>query len=147
MEAAFLSQLVAFESAPATMESMPLRPAKSLTKTYPAVPQRDTTSIELERIFRPATHTGAAGTGTGTGGTVSPITTNGGFRSGTITPNDLEMSSPSVVMGHDDGVEALQSSTHAPLLSSEVSIYGGFFFFSNSPTSLRPCKDERKAAG
>ncbi|KUI68381.1 Bypass of stop codon protein 6 [Cytospora mali] len=100
MEAAFLSQLVAVESAPANLESMPLRPARSVTKTYPAVPQRDTASIELERISRPATHTGT--------GTATPVTP--GFRSGFTTPNELESSrAASPVMGHDDGVEALQN--------------------------------------
>lgn len=98
MEASFLRQLVAVESAPAHMESMPLRPQPSVTKTYPAVPQRDHTSIELARMSRPATHTG-------------------GYQSGTATPAysrpaspDLESSRPaSPVLPPDDGVEALQN--------------------------------------
>lgn len=109
MEAAFLSQLVSVESAPASLESVPRPPARSVTKTYPAVPQRDTVSIELGRISGPATRPGT--------GTAAPGTP--GFRSGVTTPGDLESSRPASpasfagpVMGHDDGVEALQSSTH-----------------------------------
>lgn len=96
------SRLVAVESAPANMEAMPLRPARSLTKTYPAVPQGDTMFFELER---PATHSGI---GTDT---VTPVTP--GFPSGTATPNGLEMSCPAGLdMGHEEGFEALQSSMH-----------------------------------
>ncbi|KAF3767110.1 hypothetical protein M406DRAFT_69274 [Cryphonectria parasitica EP155] len=95
MEAALLSQLVAVESAPA-------RPQRSVTKTYPAVPQGDdassTAEFELVRISRPATHTG-------------------GYKSGTVTPNyfsrpptpDLESRPASPVFGPDDGAEALHS--------------------------------------
>lgn len=99
MDAAFLRQLVAVESAPAHMESMPLRPQPSVTKKHPAVPHRDATSLELVAMSRPATHVG-------------------GYRSGTATPtyqsgsasSDLEMSQPSSpVLPRDDGVEALQS--------------------------------------
>lgn len=95
MDASFLRQLVAVESAPAHIESMPLRPQKSITKTYPAVPQRDHTSVELSR---PATHTG-------------------GYQSGTVTPTytrpgtpDLESSrATSPILPPDDGFEALQN--------------------------------------
>lgn len=85
MEAALLHQLVTVESAPNRMSSVPLRPQRSITRTYAAVPQRDSVEIELPRLSRPATLSGPA------------------------TP-DLEMSQPSSpVLGHDDGVEALQS--------------------------------------
>lgn len=101
MEAALFRQLVAVESAPAQMESMPLRPPRSVTKTYPAVPQRDGASIELARMFRPATHTGGYPSGTAT---------PAAHPSDPATP-DLEMSRPSspVPVRDDDGVEALQS--------------------------------------
>lgn len=103
MDAAFLSQLVAVESAPANMESTPARPPRSVTKTYPAVPQRDTMSIELGRISGPATRAGT--------GTTTPATP--GFRSGVTTPSDLELSRPVSPVGpgagQEDGVEALQN--------------------------------------
>lgn len=38
MDAALFHQLVAVESAPANLESVPLRPQRTVTKTYPAVP-------------------------------------------------------------------------------------------------------------
>lgn len=92
MEAALLGQLVAVESAPASIGSMPLRPQRTVTKTYPAVPtlsrRESTNSIELARISRPATH------------------------SGTATPPDLEMSRPPSPVVPDDGVDALQSLWH-----------------------------------
>lgn len=100
MEAALLSQLVAVEPAPRL-------PARTVTKTYPAVPQRDTMSIELGRISGTAAR---AGTGTATPADVP------GFRSGVTTPSDLESSTRPAspvgpVVGHEeDGVEALQSS-------------------------------------
>ncbi|PSR77381.1 major facilitator superfamily domain-containing protein [Coniella lustricola] len=100
MDASFLRQLVTVESAPAALAPLPLRPQRSITKTYPAVPQRDSTEIELAAISRPATHTGL-----GHGGPATP---------------DLESSRPaSPLMGRapsssnhhhdDDGVEALQN--------------------------------------
>lgn len=89
MEASFLHQLVTVESAPANMEPGVSRPPKSITRTYPGVPQRGA-SVELERISRPATHTG--------------------HWSGTATPTDLEMSRPaSPVSPADEGVDVLQN--------------------------------------
>lgn len=106
MEAALLRQLVAVESAPAHIESMPLRPQKSVTKTYPAVPslsrRDDGTSIEMSRMARPATHTGEGHYGEH-------------HNSYPATPVDLEMSrpaSPVTVVSQravDDGTEALQN--------------------------------------
>lgn len=99
MDAALLRQLVAVESAPAHTETMPLRPQPSVTKTYPAVPQRDGTSIELSVISSQATQ-------------------SGGFQSGLVTAtrpsgtaaSDLEVGRPSgPVEPRDGGVEALQS--------------------------------------
>lgn len=109
MEAALLRQLVAVESAPATVESVPLRPPqRSVTKTYPAVPnlsrRDDNDSIELIRLSRPVTHAGGY------------HHDNDQYHSGTATPVDLEMSrpaSPAVANSdsgpRDDGVEALQN--------------------------------------
>ncbi|ROV99467.1 hypothetical protein VMCG_06306 [Cytospora schulzeri] len=103
MEAAFLSQLAAVKSAPATLEeestTTPAIPARSVTKTYAAVPQRDTTtSIELGRI---------------SAGPATPAVAPASFRSGITTPSDLESSRPASpaagpATGHEDGVEALQ---------------------------------------
>lgn len=95
MEAALLGQLVvAVESEPGT-SPMPLRPQRSITKTYAAVPQRDSTEIELARVSPPTTRSGTA----------TPA-----FPYDPATP-DLELSRPAspVALGHDDGVEALQS--------------------------------------
>lgn len=99
MDATFLRQLVAVESAPAQMDTVPRRPQPSVTKTYPAVPQRDGMSFELAGMSRPAARTGRHRSGTAT-----PT-----YQSGEAEP-DLEMSRPSSpVLSRDDGVEALQS--------------------------------------
>lgn len=99
MDAAFLRQLVAVESAPAHVEIMPLRPQPSVTKKHSVVPQRDGTSIELGAIFSQATHSGAFQSGLVT--TVRP--------SDAAAP-DLEEGRPSsLVRPRDGGVEALQS--------------------------------------
>lgn len=105
MEAALLRQLVAVESAPATIESIPLRPQKTVTKTYPAVPslsrRENSADIELTGISRPATHTGGY------------QHSGDGHFSGISTPVDLEMSRPSSPVvdsgSPDEGVEALQN--------------------------------------
>lgn len=75
---------------------MPLRPQRSITKTYAAVPQRDSTEIELASVSQPITLAGTA--------------TSAAIPADQATA-DLEMSSrpSSPVLGHDDGVEALQS--------------------------------------
>lgn len=98
MDAAFLRQLVAVESAPANIESLPLRPQPSVTKTYPAVPQRDSTEIELARVSRPAPHTGSYQSGSAT-----PV-----YFSRSQTPT-LESRPASPVLDLDGGVEVLQN--------------------------------------
>ncbi|KAJ4387125.1 hypothetical protein N0V93_007714 [Gnomoniopsis smithogilvyi] len=93
MEAALLRQLVAVESASARADAMPLRPQRSITKTYAAVPQRDSTEIELARVSRPMSRS-------------APSVT---LLDDQVTP-DVEVLQPSIPMsGLDDGVEALQS--------------------------------------
>lgn len=97
MEAVMLRSLVTVESAPATLETAPLRPpsppARAIPRTYPAVPQQDD-SIELQRIRRPATHTGGP-----TGSTPVDVSET----------EDLEMSRPATPSNEPDGsVEALQ---------------------------------------
>lgn len=73
---------------------MPLRPQRSITKTYAAVPQRDSTEIELVRVSRPISGTATCA--------VQPSEDQ-------ATP-DLERRRPSSPgPGLDDGVEALQS--------------------------------------
>lgn len=100
MEAALLRQLVAVESAPANIESMPLRPQRTVAKIYPAVPnlsrRESTNSVELSCVSRPATHTGAGG----------------GYQddhSGTAASVDLEMSRPASPVVPDEGIDALQN--------------------------------------
>lgn len=94
MEAVLLRQLVAVESASAQADTMPLRPQRSITKTYAAVPQRDSTEIELARVSRPMSRTASSDLLPG---------------DHALMP-DVEMSRPaSPVAGFDDGVEALQS--------------------------------------
>lgn len=94
MDTTLLHQYLTVASGPPLVDPMPLRPQKSITKTYAAVPQRDSTEIELARVSRPG----------------HPL--RDGFSaasSGQATP-DLETSRPvSPVLGHEDGVEALQS--------------------------------------
>lgn len=117
MEAALLRQLVAVESAPAHMESTPLRPPqRTVTKTYPAVPalsrrESPPPSIELARISRPATY--AAG-----GGCYDDHPHYHSSGSATPVDLDLEMSRPASPVAasrrhlhepRDEGVEALQN--------------------------------------
>ncbi|CAN8102480.1 unnamed protein product [Discula destructiva] len=85
MDTTLLRQLVTVASGPSQEDSLPLRPQKSVTKTYAAVPQRDSTEIELARVSRPGQYSGQ-------------------------TSPDLEMSRPpSPMAGHEDGVEALHN--------------------------------------
>lgn len=102
MDAALLGQLIAVQSAaPPREDTMPLRPPqKSITKTYAAVPQRDSTEIELARVSRPLTLSRSS-----TSGLPSDNDNQA------IVP-DLERSrtsSPSSGLMDPDGVEALQS--------------------------------------
>lgn len=95
MDTPLFHQFLTVASGPQPVDSMPLRPQKSITKTYAAVPQRDSTEIELARVSRPAHALRDEAP------TAAP--------SGQVTP-DLEMSRPaSPVLNHEDGVEALQS--------------------------------------
>lgn len=97
MEATLLRQLMTVESAPARENAEPLRPQRSITKTYAAVPQRDSTEIELARVSRPITLSRSS--------TGIPSVDN------QATP-DLERSRPSSPLSglmDPDGVEALHS--------------------------------------
>lgn len=99
MEAALLRQLMTVESAPARENAEPLRPQRSLTKTYAAVPQRDSTEIELARVSRPMTLSRSSTSG---------LPSENNYQATT----DLERSRPSSPLSglaDPDGVEALQS--------------------------------------
>lgn len=102
MEASLLRELVTVESAPSRRaDSIPLRPPqKSITKTYAAVPQRDSTEIELARVSRPMTLSRSSSSGL-------PLD-----NSNNQAVPDLERSRPSSPLSglvDPDGVEALQS--------------------------------------
>lgn len=104
MDAALLGQLIAVESAALPREDampfQPQRPQRSITKTYAAVPQRDSTEIELARVSRPITLSRSS-----TSGLPSDNNDNQAIP-------DLERSRPSSPLPglmDSDGVEALQS--------------------------------------
>lgn len=101
MDAALLHQLVGVESALTATEALPLRPQRSVIKTYPAVPERERESFELASLNRPATQ-----------GADRPFeTATPGHDGGPDALDlDLEGSRPSSpVPGVPDGVDALQS--------------------------------------